>query len=288
MVLVLPYLLNRILSQSDYAVWVLGFQAALYVPMFGLGIHQLLNRAIAHHLARDEHDQLHRNLASGLGIVMILSALAFCFVLIGSQFVTQIANADAVQDLGIQSVWMNVGIAASLGLLSLFFFGCFGGQQRYEWENLYKAMISIGFIALTLGALMAGVGLTPTLLSLLYLATIVVGLLFLAWRFSFQAQLEFPKLMDWHFPTAKSYFRGMYGLSFWQIGMLMVSGFDVWIVGKFDFAAIPGYAIGLSFLVFLGGSISAIAGPSLPRFSAEVGQVNLGLFKQLFLAHQKN
>lgn len=287
MVLVLPYLLNRILSQSDYAVWVLGFQAALYVPMFGLGIHQLLNRAIAHHLARDEHDQLHSNLASGLGIVMILAILAFCFVLIGSQFVTQIANADAGQDLGIESVWMKVGGAASLGLLSLFFFGCFGGQQRYEWENLYKALISIGFITLILGALTMKIALTPNLLSLLYLATILIGLLFLAWRFSSQAQLQLPKPSDWHSPTAKSYLRGMYGLSVWQIGMLMVSGFDVWIVAKFDFAAVPGYAIALSFLVFLSGSISAIAGPSLPRFAAELGRPQHGRFKQLFLAHQK-
>jgi len=286
MVLVLPYLLNRVLSQSDYAVWVLGFQAALYVPMFGLGIHQLLNRGIAHHLARNEGDQLDRNLASGLVVVLALAVTAFCFVLIASLFVAQLTQANANQDLGISQVWMIVGSAASLGLLSLFFFGCFGGQQRYEWENLYKAIISIGFITLILGGLGLGLVIDPSALSQMYFAVICIGLLFLIWRFAKQSQLRIPTLKDWHFPTAKSYMRGMYGLSIWQVGILMVSGFDVWIVAKVDFAAVPGYSIALSFLVFLSGTIAAVAGPFLPRFSAELARTNHGQFKPLFLSYQ--
>lgn len=286
MVLVLPYLLNRILSQSDYAVWVLGFQAALYVPMFGLGIHQLLNRAIAHHLERDEHDYLNRNLASALVIVMVLAAAAFCFVLVGGKFVTQIIHANANQDLDIAQIWLMVGGAASLGLLSLFFFGCFGGQQRYEWENLYKAIVSIGFVSMILGGLGCGFVIDPSNLCQMYFAAICMGLSFLVWRFTKQSQLSLPTLRDWHFPTAKSYVRGMYGLSIWQVGILMVSGLDLWIVAKVDFSAVPGYSIALSFLVFLSGTIAAIAGPFLPRFSAELSQANHGQFRMLFLSYQ--
>lgn len=286
MVLVLPFLLNRMLSQSDYAAWVLGFQAALYVPMFGLGVHQLLNSAIAQHLARAEYDHLERHLASGLVIVAILASLALFFVLVGSFFVMDLAKTSTNQDLSIVQVWLVVGGAASLGLFSLFFFGCFGGQQRYEWENLYRAIISIGFITLILLSLGLGYSIHPIILSQLYFAAICTGLLFLLWRFARQPHLPIPKPKNWHFPTVKSYVRGMYGLSIWQVGMLMVSGFDVWIVAKVDFGAVPGYSIALSFLVFLSGSIAAIAGPCLPRFSAELSLVNHGQFRAIFLSYQ--
>jgi O-antigen/teichoic acid export membrane protein len=286
MVLVLPYLLNRVLSQSDYAVWVLGFQASLYVTMFGLGIHQLLNRAIAHHLARGEYEVLNRNLISALVIVASLAASAFMFVLISAQFVTQITHAQAEHNAVIEQVWRKTGGAASLGLFALFFFGCFGGQQRYEWENVYKAIISIGFIALVLSAIGLGQIITPDVLASLYFVAVIAGLFFLSWRFVAQTQLCIPSLKDWHLPTAKSYLRGMYGLSVWQIGVLMVSGFDLWIVAKVDFAAVPGYAIALSFLLFVSGSVSAMVGPCLPRFATELGKANYGQFVQIFVAYQ--
>jgi O-antigen/teichoic acid export membrane protein len=207
-------------------------------------------------------------------------------VLIGSLFVTQIGQANAKQDLGIAQVWLVVGSAACLGLWSLFFFGCFGGQQRYEWENLYKAIVSIGFITSIFGSLLFGFSINPSNLSQSYFAAICTGLIFLICRFAKQSQLRIPTIKDWHFPTIKSYMRGMYGLSIWQVGILMVSGFDLWIVAKVDFAAVPGYSIALSFLVFLSGTIAAIAGPFLPRFSAELAQTNHGQFKSLFLSYQ--
>ena len=287
LILVLPYLLNRVLSQSDYAVWVLGFQAAVYVPMFGLGIHQLLNRAIAYHLAHDEHEYLDRNLASSLAIVIGLSIVAICFVLVGSLFINQITQLNSNQELSIVQVWLTVGGAASLGLMSLFFFGCFGGLQLYEWENIYKSITSIGFLAIIFAALGLGIQVNPLSLAQLYFVVVSLGLLFLLWRFTRQSELRYPSFKNWHLPTTKSFVRDMYSLSIWQIGILMVSGFDLWIVAKLDFSAVPGYSIALSFLVFLSGTIAAIAGPFLPRFAAELRQSNHGQFKAMFLGFQK-
>ena len=286
MVLFLPYLLNRVLSQADYAIWVLGFQVAIYVPMFGLGIQQLLNRAIAHHLARDEHEHLHRNLASSLFILIVLAGAALLFVFVSAPFVTRITDAQGASNLMIERVWLKVGGAASLGLFSLFFFGCFGGQQRYEWENIYKAIISVGFIALIICTLGFGLTITPTLLANLYIVSIGCGLLFLIWRYAMQRELPVLRLRDWHMPTVKSYLRGMYGLSVWQIGVLMFSGLDLWIVAKIDFAAVPGYAIALSFLAFVNGAVAALAGPCLPRFAAELSKSECGIFKSIFIPFQ--
>ena len=287
MVLILPYLLNRLLSQQDYAIWVLGFQAVLYVPMLGLGIHQILNRTIAHSLALGDFSQLQRQLGSGFLLVLLLASMVGTLVWVSSPYVGLLSGASSGADQQIGLVWRTIGSGASVGLLSLFFFGCFGGQQRYEWENAYKAMIALGFLSVVWWADIQAITLTPLTLAFAYVMVIGGAMTLLVWRFIYSDVFSWRMLKEWHFPTVKSYLRSMYGYGVWQIGILMVSGLDLWIVARVNFAAVPGYAIALSFLVFLSGSISAIAGPCLPLFAAHLAKADQSAFVVLFLVWQK-
>jgi O-antigen/teichoic acid export membrane protein len=287
MVLILPYLLNRLLSQQDYAIWVLGFQAVLYVPMLGLGIHQILNRTIAHSLAVGDVSQLQRQLGSGFLLVLLLALVAGALVWVSSPYVGLLSGASSGADQQISVVWRTIGSGASVGLLSLFFFGCFGGQQRYEWENAYKAMISLGFLLVVWWADRQAFTLTPLALALAYVMVIGAALTLLVWRFFYSDAFSLQMLKQWHFPTVKSYLHSMYGYGVWQIGILMVSGLDLWIVARVNFAAVPGYAIALSFLVFLTGSISAITGPCLPLFATHLAKADHSAFTAYFLVWQK-
>ena len=287
MVLILPYLLNRLLSQQDYAIWVLGFQVVLYVPMLGLGIHQILNRTIAHSLALRDFSQLQRQLGSGFLLVLLLASMVGILVWVSSPYVGLLSGASSGADQQIGLVWRTIGSGASVGLLSLFFFGCFGGQQRYEWENAYKAMIALGFLSLVWWADIQAITLTPLTLAFAYVMVIGGAMTLLVWRFIYSDVFSWRMLKQWHFPTVKSYLRSMYGYGVWQIGILMVSGLDLWIVARVNFAAVPGYAIALSFLVFLSGSISAIAGPCLPLFAAHLAKADQSAFVVLFLVWQK-
>lgn len=287
MVLILPYLLNRLLSQQDYAIWVLGFQAVLYVPMLGLGIHQILNRTIAHSLALGDFSQLQRQLGSGFLLVLLLASMVGTLVWVSSPYVGLLLGASSGADQQIGLVWRTIGSGASVGLLSLFFFGCFGGQQRYEWENAYKAMIALGFLSVVWWADIQAITLTPLTLAFAYVMVIGGAMTLLVWRFIYSDVFSWRMLKQWHFPTVKSYLRSMYGYGVWQIGILMVSGLDLWIVARVNFAAVPGYAIALSFLVFLSGSISAIAGPCLPLFAAHLAKADQSAFVVLFLVWQK-
>lgn len=287
MVLILPYLLNRLLSQQDYAIWVLGFQVVFYVPMLGLGIHQILNRTIAHSLALGDFSQLQRQLGSGFLLVLLLASMVGILVWVSSPYVGLLSGASSGADQQIGLVWRTIGSGASVGLLSLFFFGCFGGQQRYEWENAYKAMIALGFLSLVWWADIQAITLTPLTLAFAYVMVIGGAMTLLVWRFIYSDVFSWRMLKQWHFPTVKSYLRSMYGYGVWQIGILMVSGLDLWIVARVNFAAVPGYAIALSFLVFLSGSISAIAGPCLPLFAAHLAKADQSAFVVLFLVWQK-
>ena len=176
MILVLPYFLTRHLSQANYAAWVVGFQVAVYVPMFGLGIHLLINRTVAHHLARQEYEQLQASVLGGLQMLLILFALSVLFVWLAGPYIVAFSNAPENLRDSILTVWYRVGIASCVGLFSFFFFGYFGGIQRYEWENLYKVILSLSFIStIAIFGFMRG-GLTPELLSNLYGVAIALGM----------------------------------------------------------------------------------------------------------------
>lgn len=286
MILVLPYFLTRHLSQADYAAWVVGFQVAIYVPMFGLGIHHLINRTVAHHLARQEYSQLQTSALAALQVLLILFVLSLLFVYLAGPYVIEFAKAPENLRESILTVWYRVGIASCIGLLSFFFFGCFGGAQRYEWENLYKAILSLSFIGAVAGfGLMQG-ELTTALLSNMYGAAIGMAMGSLAFGFLRQRLVSLPGHFRFHQPTLKEYFKGLYGTAVWQLAMLLIAGFDILIVSRVDFLSVPGYSIALSFLVFLTGSISAVVSPCLPRFAAELGQPNHGQFKTLFFNYQ--
>ena len=286
MILVLPYFLTRYLSQANYAAWVIGFQAAIYVPMFGLGIHLLINRTVAHHLARQEHEQLQASVLGALQMILILFGLSLLFVWLAGPYLVAFSNAPENLRESILTVWYRVGIASCLGLFSFFFFGYFGGVQRYEWENLYKVILSLSFIStIAILGLMHG-GLTPELLSNLYGAAIALGMTLLLYGFMRQKIVLLPNYVRFDRVTLKSYFRGLYGTAVWQLAMLLISGFDILIVSRVDFLSVPGYSIALSFLVFLTGSISALISPCLPRFAAELSQPNHGQFKGLFILYQ--
>lgn len=286
MILVLPYFLTRYLSQANYAAWVVGFQVALYVPMFGLGIHLLINRTVAHHLARQEHEQLQASVLGALQMLLVLFTLSLLFVWLAGPYVVAFSNAPENLRDTILTVWYRVGIVSCIGLFSFFFFGYFGGIQRYEWENLYKVILSSSFIsAIAILGFMQG-GLTPELLSYLYGVAIALGMTVLLFGFLRQNIALLPKHIRFHAVTLKGYFRGLYGTAVWQLAMLLISGFDILIVSRVDFLSVPGYSIALSFLVFLTGSISALISPCLPRFAAELGQPNHGQFKALFFIYQ--
>ncbi len=287
MVLALPYLLNRIFTQQEYAVWVLGFQAAIYVPMFGLGIHQLMIRAIAHNLSHGSQEQARKSISAGLAVVILLFLISCAFVFLGGWFVADIAKASAENHLAIEEVWWKVGFASSMGLFSLFFFGCFGGIQRYEWENLYKAIYSLLFVGLITLTWVLGLKIDSGMLANFYGLAIMLGLSVLLLRFMKQKTISLPLLSLVAKPEMRTYFLGMYGISVWQIGILMVSGFDILIVSRVGFSAVPGYSIALSFLVFMTGGISAILGPLLPRFAVELSKSGHGQFRQVFFVYQR-
>ena len=282
----IPFLLNRWLSQADYASWVLGFQIAMYIPLLGFGIHQILMRTIAHGFAEQSNAVVQKAIASGFFLICTQAFIGIAIVMI-SVFSLPLFLHVPIEELAtIEAVWLRVGIAASLGLLALFYFGSFGAIARFEWENAYKAIIATVFIGLVFVLYLTD-HLLLIYIANAYIVAIVSGLVFLSAVFIRQKSMPRPQLHRLDKPLLISFFQGMRGISVWQLSAFLVAGVDIWIIARIAFDAVPGYSLALALVTFVVGVGVAFLSPCLPRFAQELSKPGHGQFHGVFIHYQK-
>jgi O-antigen/teichoic acid export membrane protein len=284
--LVIPFLLNRWLSQADYASWVLGFQIAMYIPLLGFGIHQILMRSIARGFAEQSSMAIQKAIASGFFLICAQVLVGIAIVVLSVFTLPFFLNGSAVNLAVIEAVWLRVGIAASIGLAALFYFGSFGAIARFEWENMYKAIIAVMFIGLV-----CILHLTDELMLIhiayAYFLAIFSGIVFLTLVFLKQKIMPRPTLQAIDKPLLRSFFVGMRGISVWQLSAFLVAGVDVWIIARIAFDAVPGYSLALALVTFFSGVGVAFLSPCLPRFTLELSKPGGGQFQGVFVHYQK-
>lgn len=285
-ILVIPFLLNRWLSQADYASWVLGFQVAMYIPLLGFGIHQILMSSIAHGFSTKSSMAVQKAVSSGFGLIALLVLMAIGLVLISVYSLPLFLTIAAGEQAVIESIWIRVGCAAGLGLLALFYFGAFGAIARFEWENSYKAIVAVSFIGFVL-FLQAQNKLTLIAIANGYMVAVALGLSFLSLVFLRQKYIPMPAPQTLDKPLLLSFARGMKGISVWQLSAFLVAGVDVWIIARIAFDAIPGYSLALALVTFVAGVGLAFVSPCLPRFAQEFSQPDYGQFQAIFVHYQK-
>ena len=284
--LVIPFLLNRWLSQADYASWVLGFQIAMYIPLLGFGIHQILMRSIAHGFAQQSSAIVQKAISSGFFLICAQVLVGIAIVVVSVFSLPLFLNRPEIDLLVIETVWLRVGIGASIGLLALFYFGSFGAIARFEWENTYKAIIAVMFIGLVFILHLTGELILMNIASA-YIIAIVSGVVFLSVVFLKQKAISLPKAYEIDVPLCRLFINKMIAMSVWQLNAFLVAGLDIWIIAGIAFEAIPGYSFALTLVTLIGGIVIAFLSPCLPRFTQELSKPNHGEFRPVFLHYQK-
>jgi len=285
-VVVLPILLNRWLARAEYSIWVLGFQVVTYIPLLGFGIHQILMRTIAHGYATESEEMVKKAISSGFFLICALIGVGTLLVLLSGVLLNYFVHITASEYGSIQAIWFRVGIAASLALLALFYFGCFGSIARFEWENLYKATVALTLLGTVFFLHFQGT-ISATAVANAYVLAIITGLILLTVIFWLQKSIPSPKRAQVDRLMLSSFFRGMGGISVWQFSAFLVAGIDIWIIARVDFLAVPGYSLALALMTFVAGFGIAFLSPCLPRFTQELSKPNGGQFKIIFAHYQK-
>jgi O-antigen/teichoic acid export membrane protein len=262
--LLLPPVLVRHMSAESYAVWVLILQVAAYVGYLDLGLQTAVGRSVA--FANEKKDPKLRDgifgtAFAGLSIAALIGVLLTIAAAAASRRIFPNVPQTLLSPMRI--CLLIVGASVALGLPASSWSGVFVGMQRYE----------IPAITNVAAKLLSAIGLIWTALtgrSLICMAIMVAGanvvsygLQFLAFqRIAHDVRLQSSLITR---STIREVSEYSISLSLWSFSMLLINGFDLLLVGRFEFGAVIPYSVAAALIVFLGGVQNGIFGVIMPH-----------------------
>jgi O-antigen/teichoic acid export membrane protein len=265
--LLLPGYLTHILPVKTYAAWVLILQLSAYVSYFDLGIQSGIAKFVAEYEARNDLDGASMHASAGLVLMSITSALGACLTLI---LAWQVPRLFRDMPAGLYSEARTsillIGFSLSFLLFCSIFPSIFFGLQRYAIPTLITAADRIAYTVAVLlsAALHKGLAVMAAVTAIVHACTGVLQ--WAAWR-------RWVKGVRLHPMRLKgSVVWEMLGycttLAIWTAGMLCVSGLDVAIVGRYDYARTAYYSIATLPTNFVNSVLASALAPLIPASSA--------------------
>jgi len=265
--LLLPPILVRHMTPASYAVWVLVLQSAAYVSYLNFGLQTAIGRYVAFANEtgdRDQRDSIYSTAFVGLCCASILSLICLLAATFSIAKIFPGAPRALIPEMRI--ALLIVGVSAALELPASAWSGVFIGLQRFEIPAVIvggsRLLSALGILAAALTGhsliLMAAAMASANLLS--YLA------LFCAMR-KFAPQIRFSRSMV-RKSTARELVRYCFGLTIISFSMLLVTGFDLILVGRFQFGQVTPYSVSASMVVLIAGLGSAVVNVILPHSAA--------------------
>jgi O-antigen/teichoic acid export membrane protein len=264
--LLLPAMLARHLSTTDFSVWNLILQVVVYLQIFSAGLQTAIAKYISVANERNDLDDQILSIGAAARVSMICTGLA-----VGAVFCLYWGYPLVFKDIPEQSIHdfrlciLMIGLSSSLQLFSLLPGGIFLGRHR----NILWIACQITTKSLSLAGIYfvsnQGGGLLQY--SAVFAAT---GFLILPLTF-FVVYKTYPEL--WKFTeTSRARFSELASycasLSVWGISMLMVGGLSIALVGYFDFENISSYAISTSLVGIMLGVLTSLMSPMMANFAA--------------------
>lgn len=265
--LVLPAFLTHKLPVKVYSAWVLVLQMSAYVGYLDFGVQTGISKFVAEYEARGDAEGASKRASAGLAIMLVASALGVLLTLILAWQVPHIFREmppSLYSDVRISLVL--VGVSLCLGLLCSICSAIFMGLQRFSvptalslinrflFTGAVLAAVSFHSSLALMGAAVAGVN-------------IVTGLLqIVAWR-SLASNIRL-SLRHLDSSVVRKMLTYCSSLAIWTAGMLCVTGLDVTLVGRYDFAQTAFYSIATLPTNFMISMMGALVAPLMPTASA--------------------
>lgn len=255
--LLLPPFLVRHMPSAEYAVWVLVLQITAYIGYLDFGLQIAVGRYIAYAEERrdaGQRDSIYSTALFGLQLAAVSSCIVLAVLVLGaphffpalpSSLITTMRWATAI-----------VGVSVALGLPANAFNGVFIGLEKNEIPAAStggaKILSFAGIVAVILGrgslvAMALVVAVTNLLAYLIQYLTLR--------RLAAHVRFRFSCVKVW---AARDLFRYCSALTIMSFSMLLITGFDLVLVGHFDFGRVVPYSIAASFIPVLGGLLYAV------------------------------
>jgi O-antigen/teichoic acid export membrane protein len=262
--ILLPPVLVRHMQPAAYAVWVLILQVVAYLGYLDFGLQTAVGRYIAFAIEKKDTklgDGIYSTAFAGLTIATLLG---LALILVAAMALPLIFPSVPKALLApMRTAILIVGTSVALGLPTSAWNGVFVGMQRYE----------IPAITIGTGKLLSAIGLTWAVLSgksLVFMACVVASMNLLSYLLQFgMLRRVAPQIGLTRELITKSTILELsdycLSLTVWSFSMLLVSGLDVVLVGRFQFSAIAPYSVSATLMAVLGGIQFSIFGVIMPH-----------------------
>ena len=256
---VVPPVLARTLSATEFGTWTLMLQIAGYTALLNLGMQSAVGRYVSYHLARGDRRSGGEFVSTAFATLCAAAALALLGVIAATALLEALFPAIPSSLLAAARFCLcAVGGVLALALPVNVFNGVFTGIQRNE---LVAVIVGPSRVLLA-AALAAGAILTHAMTTLAYIYVVVnVGSFWVTWicfRKLSPVQLTASYISRSAFAEIVRYCSS---LMVWNIAMLLISGVDTAIVGRVDFERVAVYGACLAPVTVLAGMQQALFGP---------------------------
>lgn len=260
-VLVPPFL-TRLLTPEAYGAWALALQIGTYVALFGFGIQMAVARYVAFHETRDDMPARDGIVITAFWFLVAASAIGWLAICCVALFIERLVPSLSPGLLGqTQAAIVLVGLALAINLPSAVFAAVFTGLQR---SDVPAKIQGLGRLILAAALVVAGLSRNLAVLGIAY-AVVSIGIVFAlayAWRTRTRAPRLAPRLARGEYVRELACF--CFSLTLWNLAMLMVSGLDLIIVGRYDYRATAFFAVSVTLTTLVAGTLSSLANALVP------------------------
>jgi O-antigen/teichoic acid export membrane protein len=265
--LLLPPLLVRHMSATDYGIWVLVLQCGSYITYLDFGLQTAIGRYFAY--ATEKRDFTQRvAIFSTAFVALMVVALVSVGLLLGFIFFLHLIfpSIPITKIPNMQWSLFILGISLALGLPASAWSGIFIGLQRYD----------IPALAIGGARLLSALGVVIAVLlghSILSLATITALVNFASYGVLYLAKRRIAPTIDFEWSlvqssTTRELMSYCLGLTVMSFSMLLVTGLDIVLVARFQFKEVIPYSVSASLAVFISGGVTAALNVMMPHAAA--------------------
>jgi O-antigen/teichoic acid export membrane protein len=260
--IVVPPFLTRLLTPEAYGAWAVALQIGTYVGLFGFGLQMAVGRYVAYAEARGDMAQRDGIVSTAFWFLVLTSAVGWLAICgIGLSIERLLPHLSVALAGETRAAVILVGLALAINLPASIFAAVFTGQHR---SDVPAKIQGLGRILLALGLILAGFSHSLAILGLVYavISILTVAALWYAWR----TRTAAPTLEKNHVSTTHG--RELAGfclsLTIWNFSMTLVSGLDLIIVGRWDYASTPYFAVSVTLTTMVAGTITSLANALVP------------------------
>ncbi len=266
-VLVPPFL-TRQLSHDAYGAWALALQIGTYINLFGFGLQIAVGRYVAYAEARGDYIERDGIVATAFWFLTGAATVGFaviCVLAFSIEHILPDLSPDLVGQT--RSAVILLGLSFAISLPGTVFAAVFTGLQRSHIPAIIqtggRAVLALALIVSAPSHNLAILAATYAMVSFLIVLT-----LWSAWLRRTIAPTVGRR------NASRIYGRELFGfclsLSVWNLSMLMMSGLDLIIVGHWDFAFTPYYAVGVTLSTFVASVLSSLCNALVPAAAASI------------------